>query len=102
MNTAKIGMPTLVEISDLMPAVKLCKELGLSFIELNMNIAEFCPEKLPAESITNIMAPFDVLLKLAQEKGVTLCVENSGNFHLPFIKGVIDKLGGADKILDLE
>ena len=31
------GMPTLIENRDLEEAVILCKELGLQFVELNMN-----------------------------------------------------------------
>ena len=38
----KIGMPTLIEVPDIIRTVELCKELGLSFIELNMNMPEFC------------------------------------------------------------
>ena len=31
------GMPTLIEIDSLEDTIKLCKELDLSFVELNMN-----------------------------------------------------------------
>lgn len=47
----KIGMPTLIEVPDFIQTVELCKELGLSFIELNMNMPEFCPERLTSELV---------------------------------------------------
>lgn len=31
------GMPTLIENRDLEGNISLCKELGLQFVELNMN-----------------------------------------------------------------
>ena len=46
----KIGMPTLIEVPDLFRQLN-CKELGLSFIELNMNMPEFCPERLTSELV---------------------------------------------------
>ena len=49
----KIGMPTLIEVPDIIRTVELCKELGLSFIELNMNMPEFCPEKLDYALVKN-------------------------------------------------
>ncbi|MBE5926267.1 MAG: sugar phosphate isomerase/epimerase [Lachnospiraceae bacterium] len=40
------GMPTLIENNTLEDNVKLCKELGLKFVELNMNLPEYQVEKL--------------------------------------------------------
>ena len=35
------GMPTLIENRTLDENISLCKELGLSFVELNMNFLEY-------------------------------------------------------------
>lgn len=35
------GMPTLIETSTLEECAKLCAELGLDFIELNMNLPQY-------------------------------------------------------------
>lgn len=40
------GMPTLVENKTLEDNISLCRELGLSFIELNMNFPEYQIDKL--------------------------------------------------------
>lgn len=37
----KFGMPTLIELSTISDCVKLCKELNLDFIELNMNMPQY-------------------------------------------------------------
>ena len=36
----QFGMPTLIENRTLEDNIALCKELGLSFVELNMNFPE--------------------------------------------------------------
>ncbi|MDD1747116.1 MAG: sugar phosphate isomerase/epimerase [Methanomassiliicoccales archaeon] len=46
-----LGIPTLIELPDFDMTVKLALELKVDFIELNMNMPEFCPESLPAKTI---------------------------------------------------
>lgn len=173
----KIGMSTLIEAPDIIKTVNMCKELGLSFIELNMNMPEFCPEKLTSELVKklsksenieftlhlpeeidlasfhpairqgnmercceaitwaskaginlvnmhissgiyftlpdrkvwiygkykqhfldNVMTAFDKLSKVAKNTGVTLCIENSGNFHHPFITELVEKLALIEEV----
>ena len=47
----RLGIPTLIEIPDFQRTVELALELQVDFIELNMNMPEFCPESLPAKAI---------------------------------------------------
>ena len=47
----RLGMPTLIELEDLDANVSQCRKLGLSFVELNMNLPEYSPENLPAEYV---------------------------------------------------
>jgi len=54
MTRMPLGMPTLIEMPDIDQTVSLCQELGLDFIELNMNMPEFCPEALPAERLRRL------------------------------------------------
>lgn len=42
----EFGMPTLIENRTLAENITLCKELGLSFVELNMNFPEYQIDKL--------------------------------------------------------
>lgn len=41
------GMPSLIECADIEENVRLCRECGLDFIELNMNLPMFQPDELP-------------------------------------------------------
>jgi sugar phosphate isomerase/epimerase len=50
----RFGMPTLMELPDVNAAVDLCRGLGLSFIEINMNLPAFCPQNLPPETLRQI------------------------------------------------
>lgn len=49
------GMPTLLEL-DLEANVKLAKELGLSFIEINCNVPEFQVDKMDPQTLLDISA----------------------------------------------
>ncbi len=42
----QFGMPTLIEIESLEETMKLCRKLGLSFVELNMNLPQYQTECL--------------------------------------------------------
>ncbi len=35
------GMPTLIEIPEIEDTLKLCRDLSLSFVELNMNLPQY-------------------------------------------------------------
>jgi sugar phosphate isomerase/epimerase len=45
MNKLQYGMPTLIELSSLEETAALCRELGLDFIELNMNLPQYADIK---------------------------------------------------------
>jgi hypothetical protein len=46
MNMIQFGMPTLIENQTLEENVNLCSNLGLNFIELNMNFPEYQIQRL--------------------------------------------------------
>lgn len=47
----KIGMPTLIELDTLEENIKLCKSLGLDFIEINMNFPQYHLDQLDAKKL---------------------------------------------------
>ena len=49
-----LGMPTLIEKSDVKDCVKLCESLGLDFIELNMNLPEYQPDRIDVEKLVDV------------------------------------------------
>ena len=50
-----LGMPTLIEKSDVKDCVKLCESLGLDFIELNMNLPEYQPDRIDVEKLVDAL-----------------------------------------------
>lgn len=56
----KYGMPTMIETDSLEVCARTCRELGLDFVELNLNFPQYLLQKMDA----------DVLNRLAKEYGV--------------------------------
>ncbi len=54
------GMPTLLELDSLEENVKLCKELGLEFVEINMNMPEYQVEALDKDELIRLMDTYGI------------------------------------------
>ncbi|MBQ9764887.1 MAG: sugar phosphate isomerase/epimerase [Lachnospiraceae bacterium] len=69
----EFGMPTLIENKTLEDNIALCKQLGLSFVELNMNFPEYQIDKL--ENI-------DLFYKKADEAGTYYTIHLDENMNI--------------------
>ena len=69
----EFGMPTLIENKTLGENITLCKELGLSFIELNMNFPEYQIDKLEDT---------EWFCKLAEEAGIYYTIHLDENLNV--------------------
>ncbi|MBQ6382886.1 MAG: sugar phosphate isomerase/epimerase [Clostridia bacterium] len=69
----QFGMPTLIENRSLEDNVALCRELGLQFIELNMNFPEYQTERLEKT---------DDLLRLAEQAGIYYTIHLDENLNI--------------------
>lgn len=58
------GMPTLIELNGLQENMKMCKALGLDFLELNMNMPEFQIEALLDQNISKLKEEYGIDLTL--------------------------------------
>lgn len=67
------GMPTLIENRDLEENITLCRELGLQFIELNMNVPLFQTEQLEETK---------KLRRLAAENGIYFTIHLDENLNV--------------------
>lgn len=67
------GMPTLIEHNTLEESISLCKELGLKFIELNMNLPQYQIEKL--ENISYFQ-------KCAEENAIYFTIHLDENLNI--------------------
>ena len=55
----KIGMPQLYEYDCIEDNLKLCKELGLDFIELNLNFG-YCRSEMEAKTVADLLKKYNV------------------------------------------
>ena len=69
----QFGMPTLIENRILQENVDLCKSLGLSFIELNMNFPEYQVDRL--EQV-------DTLIRAAEDAGIYYTIHLDENLNI--------------------
>lgn len=54
------GMPTLLELSDIDECAQLCAELGLSFIELNLNLPQYQPDRLSQDKLSLVARQYGI------------------------------------------
>jgi sugar phosphate isomerase/epimerase len=69
----QFGMPTLIENKTLEENLALCKELGLNFIELNMNFPEYQ---------TDFLEDTARLIALAEEAGIYYTIHLDENLNI--------------------
>ena len=69
----QFGMPTLIENRTLEDNAALCSELGLKFIELNMNFPEYQTEQLEQT---------DELIRLAKQAGIYYTIHLDENLNI--------------------
>ena len=56
----KFGMPTLIEIPEPEQCAALCRELGLSFVEMNMNLPQYQVQTMDAAHLKRIGKEYSV------------------------------------------
>lgn len=59
-----LGMPTLIECQDIEQNIALCKEFGLDFVEINMNLPQFQLEKIDPVYYKKLMIEHDIFFTL--------------------------------------
>ena len=60
----KLGMPTMVEMRSIEEGAALCRELGLEFLELNINFPQFTLDMLDVEELKRIAAQYGIFYTL--------------------------------------
>ena len=59
-----LGMPTLIECKNIEENIALCKELGLDFIDINMNLPQFQLEKVEPIYYKELMIEHNIFFTL--------------------------------------
>ena len=60
----KLGMPTMVEMQSIEEGAALCRELGLAFLELNINFPQFTLDKLNLDELKRIADEYGIYYTL--------------------------------------
>ena len=100
MQQLHYGMPTLIETSTLEECAKLCAELGLDFIELNMNLPQYQLPKIDVEYFKCIADKYGIYYTIHLDENLNVCDFNSYVADA-YIKTVADTIEIA-KQLDIK
>ena len=73
MKLTNYGMPTLIETSTLEECAKLCAELGLDFIELNMNLPQYQLHKIDVAYFKSIADKYGVYYTIHLDENLNVC-----------------------------
>jgi len=73
----QFGMPTLIESPSLLRSLNLCAELGLDFVELNMNLPEYQIENIEASSASKMLAETGKYLSIHLDENLNVCDFNT-------------------------
>ena len=73
MKTINFGMPTLIETNSIVECVKLCKELGLDFIELNMNLPQYQIENINIQQLKSLCEREDIYFTIHLDENLNVC-----------------------------
>lgn len=72
-----LGMPTLVELNTLEDNIKLCKELKLDFIELNMNLPQFQIDKIDVNRLLDAKKNYNIFFTFHLPEEIDIASFNS-------------------------
>jgi sugar phosphate isomerase/epimerase len=93
----QFGMPTLIEIKTLEACAALCRELGLAFIELNMNLPEYQAEKIDITEFRRIYDKYGIFYTIHLEENLNPCDFNN-KVAAAYIETVMQTIDTAKKL----
>lgn len=100
MQRINYDMPTLIETSTLEECVMLCAELGLDFIELNMNMPQYQLDKIDVKYFKNIADKYGIYYTIHLDENLNISDFNP-YVAQAYTKTVADTIGIA-KQLDIK
>ena len=71
------GMPTLLELPSLRENAVLCTQLGLRFVEINMNFPQYQPDVLDVKEIMSLREAFQIYFTIHMEEAFSPCDFNA-------------------------
>ena len=77
MKLTNYGMPTLIETSTLEDCAKLCAELWLDFIELNMNMPQYQHDRIDVEYFKRVADKYGIYYTIHLDENLNVSDFNS-------------------------
>ena len=78
-GTTDFGMPTLIELPEIEDCAALCSELGLRFIELNMNLPQYQLNRIDLKHLRSVADKYGIYYTIHLDENL-----NPGDFN-PYI-----------------
>jgi sugar phosphate isomerase/epimerase len=97
MKTIDFGMPTLIQTNSLESCVKLCKELGLDFIELNMNLPQYQIESIDVQLFKSICENYGIYFTIHLDENLNVCDFNN-EIVTAYTKTILDTIDIAKQL----
>lgn len=69
----QFGMPTLIETKNHIACVALCKELGLEFVELNMNLPQYQIQNIDVAEFSKIAISNGIYYTIHLDENLSVC-----------------------------
>ena len=73
------GMPTLIELENLEENCALCHELGLDFVEINMNFPEFQSEFFAVEKYASLKEKYGIYFTIHLPENLDVVISKAKN-----------------------
>lgn len=73
----RFGIPSLFEVADVQSSAALCRQLGLSFVELNANFPPFQPDRLDAAVLRRTAEEYGIFYTIHLDDGLNIADFNS-------------------------
>jgi len=91
-NGIRFGMPTLIEKPEIDECVALCKEMGLDFIEINMNLPHYQIDNIVEDRISKLLMDNEVFLTVHLDENLNVCDfnESVANAYLDTVLRTIE------------
>ena len=73
----QFGMPTLIELKSTESCAAICRELGIAFVELNMNLPEYQTDKLEVFRLGEIADKYNIYYTIHLDENLNPCDFNN-------------------------
>jgi sugar phosphate isomerase/epimerase len=90
-------MPTLIECRDIEENMSLCKELGLDFIEINMNLPQYQIDNIDPVAYKSLLSEYGIFFTLHLPEEINIADFNP-RVKEAYIKTILDSIDLAKEI----